>query len=246
MSSTDLENGTKEKYKIFSTFMKIQVSIAVVALFATIIVSSEIVDLIGKKAAIEKKIGLKEKELREINARITAKEKLIADLTPSALKGLGFKSDSSQQASSVLGPSLKTQKAAKELAERSSDTDRARRKRITIQFSPKYLDKDVNINIVVPSLQEFGFRVMKKKPKIEWMPTNAIWFGTNVEPVDVKLVAYTLLSAGIKIKTISPFRSPNGRKASLIQIGAKPTIDKWPEYTAEDIRNKEIFTGRVR
>jgi hypothetical protein len=249
VSSTDLENDTNKKNIKYSFLLKVQVTIAIIALSVTIIVLFQIGSLIEKKTELEEKIRQKEKKLEEIDKLIADKEKIIAVLIPSARKGLGFKSNSLPQDSNLPVKSLNALKAANELAKLSTETDRERRKHITIQYFPKNLDKEVNINIVVPSLQEFGFSVQKKEAIVTWSPTNAIWFGTNVKPDDVKLVAYTLISAGVKIKIINPFRSPKGIKASLIQIGAlsikvgeKDIVEKRPELTVEDIRKTEIFS----
>ena len=58
---------------------------------------------------------------------------------------------------------------------------------------------------ISPLVLDLGFRLQYLVPGGEAknsLSTNAIWFGSNVNVEDVKLVAYTLIRAGIKIKTI--------------------------------------------
>lgn len=247
MSNTNKDMPARDIQTKFSVMLKIQVVIAIVALSMTILVLLHIGSLIKKDADLVNKIGQKEKRLEQLEKDITDKEKLIASLTPSALKGLGFKQDPVHQISSVPRQSVNALDAANEIIKRSSVTDIERRKHIKVEYFPKKLDKEVNINIVIPSLQEFGFIVEKKKAKLTETQTNAIWFGTKVKPEDVKLIAYTLISAGLKIKWIQPFRSSDPRKDSLIQIGAKikegekDIVNDWPEITVENIREKAVF-----
>lgn len=242
MNSTALENQGKKQHSGYSPLVKAQVVIAIVALTVTIIVVFQIGSLFEIKTGLEEEIKKNEKKLEEIKKEIDI-------LKPLARTGLGFKTIDLSQESSVPEQSLKASIAANELAKLSSEIDRERRKHITIQYFPKNLNKEVNLNIIVPSLQKFGFRVEKKRAIVTWTPTNAIWFGANVKIDDVKLVAYTLISAGIKLKTIGPFKSPSRRKAPLIQIGAlsikvgeKNIVEKWPELTVEYIRKTEVFT----
>ena len=248
MSKTNKNMPARDIQTKFSVMLKIQVVIAIVALSMTILVLLHIGSLIKKDADLVDKIGQKQTRLEQLEKEITEKKRLIESLTPSALKGLGFKKDSINQVSSVLQQSVNARDEANEIIKRSSAADIERRKQLTVEYFPKKLDKEVNINIVIPSLQEFGFSVEKKKAIVKETQTNAIWFGTKVKPEDVKLVAYTLISAGIKIKLIQPFQSPSPRKDSLIQIGAKSIrkdekglVDEWPEKSVEDIRNIVSF-----
>jgi len=248
VSKTNKNMPARDIQTKFSVMLKIQVVIAIVALSMTILVLLHIGSLIKKDADLVDKIGQKQTRLEQLEKEITEKKRLIESLTPSALKGLGFKKDSINQVSSVLQQSVNARDEANEIIKRSSAADIERRKQLTVEYFPKKLDKEVNINIVIPSLQEFGFSVEKKKAIVKETQTNAIWFGTKVKPEDVKLVAYTLISAGIKIKLIQPFQSPSPRKDSLIQIGAKSIrkdekglVDEWPEKSVEDIRNIVSF-----
>jgi len=79
--------------------------------------------------------------------------------------------------------------------------------RIIVQYYPKSKDKYK----VVAALEEFGFEVNTKNsnPKLLNQKTNSIWFGKSVPIENVKLVAFTLIRAGVEIKFI--------RQADILQ-----------------------------
>lgn len=235
MNSPDMINQSKKQYPVYSTLVKFQVIVAIIAVAVTIAVVLQIGPLIERKTNLEREIVQKEMKLEEI-------KKEIEFLEPRARLGLGFKFPDSSEESSIPEQSLKSAKSANELVKLSTDADIERRERITIEYFPKNLDKEVNISIVVPSLQKFGFQVEEKRAIVTRIATNSIWFGTNVKTEDVKLVAYTLISAGVQIRAIRPFKSSKGRKASLIQIGAHDIVETWPVLTVEQIRETTVFT----
>jgi cell division protein FtsB len=255
VSRPDERNQSKKQKPVYSTLVKFQVVVAIVAVAVTIAVVLEIGPLIEKKENLKKEIDQKEIELVKIKKEIDRKEEELADikkeieyLEPRAEQGLalGFKFPDSSDNSSIPEQNLKAAKYVNELVKLSTDADIERRKRISIEYFPKEFKTEVNIRIVVPSLQKFGFQVEKKSPKVDWLPTNSVWFGTNVKIEDVKLVAYTLISAGVQIKNIRPFISSRGRKASLIQIGAVDYVKTWPVLRVEEIREKTVFTRERR
>lgn len=71
---------------------------------------------------------------------------------------------------------------------------------IEIQYYPKHKDKYK----VVVALEEFGFDISTKKSndKLLNQKTNTIWYGKSVPIKNVKLVAYTLMRAGVEVKFI--------------------------------------------
>jgi len=119
----------------------------------------------------------------------------------------------------------------------ASNATREQRRNITIQYFPKDVDKEK----VKTALRELGFQLQSGRATLPGMQTNAIWFGNSV-PIDaVKLVAYTLIRAGIKIRTIQPFQEPGGRKAKLIQVGSYASYASAPVMTVEELRQKTEF-----
>jgi hypothetical protein len=112
----------------------------------------------------------------------------------------------------------------------------------TIEYYPKDIDHDP---IIVSSrLRGLGFVVVEKPAKVQEVPTNAIWFGIEVPIEDVKLVALTLIRAGVALKTIKPFiRSEQEADwAKLIQIGADADYADSPALTASFIDAQHEFT----
>lgn len=109
---------------------------------------------------------------------------------------------------------------------------------IVIQYFPKDVDKEK----VEAALRELGFQIQAGRANLPGMQTNAIWFGESVSVDAVKLVAYTLIRAGIKIRSIQPFQEPGGRKAKLIQVGSYAAYANAPVITVAALRQKTNFT----
>lgn len=76
--------------------------------------------------------------------------------------------------------------------------------------------------------------------------TNAIWFGNDVPISDVKLVALTLVRAGVDLKTIRPFRNshPVADRNLLIQVGTDEEFAGKPSMTIGEITSAKEFTRR--
>jgi hypothetical protein len=104
-----------------------------------------------------------------------------------------------------------------------------------------YFPKDIDPDIIRSTLQNLGFNSEIGKAEIS-DATNAIWFGSKVNVEDVKLVAYTLIRAGVKIKTIRPFRASSPReRTSIIQVGADKNYTNKPDLSVDEILNTTEF-----
>ncbi len=122
-----------------------------------------------------------------------------------------------------------------------TNQDIGRRQSVTVQYFPKDVDPDV----VQSTLQKLGFNFKVSKANVLSIPTNAIWFGSKVNIEDVKLVAYTLIRAGVQIKTIKPFRGESANSwASLIQVGADGDYVDSSALRISEIRNTKKFVRR--
>ena len=119
----------------------------------------------------------------------------------------------------------------------SNNQDIERRKTITVMYYTKDFDK----NIVVSLLKNLGFKfeISESNPNLKNEPTNAVWFGSNVNIEDVKIVASTLIGAGLQIKTIQPSQKP--QSASTIQVGHSVASKDRPLLTVEQIWNAKSF-----
>lgn len=109
---------------------------------------------------------------------------------------------------------------------------KSERQRITVQYFPKNVDPDV----VEKTLSDLGFTFVKRVPQQQGA-TNAIWFGEDVPLSDVKLVALTLVRAGVDVKTIKPFRRshPVQDRNLLIQVGTDGDYSEKPSMTIKQI-----------
>jgi hypothetical protein len=115
---------------------------------------------------------------------------------------------------------------------------RESRKAVTVQYFPK----DVDGNKVESALLELGFTFDKKRAPVSSIPTNSIWYGTPVSIEDVKLVALTLIRAGVQITAIRPFADNSPRKtAALIQVGADVAVANKAPLSVEGIRDASRF-----
>ena len=89
---------------------------------------------------------------------------------------------------------------------------------ITVQYFPKDFDR-AQIEGALARLQG-RYKIIRGQTELGDTPTNAIFYGSNVRPEDVKTVARALLDAGVQVKLIKKFTSSAGSKASTIQIGS--------------------------
>lgn len=246
--------------------VKIQVVIAVIAIAVTIIAVFQIGPLIDRKEKLVKEIaGIEQErgariaelkqskaelvlskteltqskaELEQIEDELKKKENELKTITPLARRGLGMKAGKGSEDSLIPEASLQAVEATKQILSHNNNNNRSD---VTIVLYTKNLEKDANINVVIPALVELGFRIDKKTSSLQTVSTNAIWFGSNVHIDDVKLVAYNLIGAGVPIKAIRPFRDP-GRKASRIEIGGDKNILNRLVLTVEKIREAPNFT----
>lgn len=182
-------------------------------------------------------------ELKDQNKQLMEKIKKIPDETAviiSKLQKFGFSYERAREATpqEIMQSKNANQKL---ILSQSSNQDIERRKAITVEYFPKNVDP----NVVISALEQLGFKFKAGTANVKNIPTNAIWFGSNVSLEDVKLVAYTLIRAGVKIRTIKPFREPSkDHWASKIQVGADGDYKDSPPLTVEQIRDATDFPRR--
>lgn len=110
------------------------------------------------------------------------------------------------------------------------------RRVVTVEYFPK----DVDGEIVRQAIEELGFRMIESQPVVTEVETNAIWFGSEVRLEDIKLLAFTLIRAGVQIKVIRPYRQDRWR--SKIQVGTDASYATWSPLSVETIREADEFT----
>lgn len=102
-----------------------------------------------------------------------------------------------------------------------------------------YFLKDVDAGKVEIALRDFGFNLRTSSPQRPDVPTNFIAFGTKVNPEDAKLVAYTLIRAGVNIKGMCKMLSTS--RVSTLQVGGDERLLNHPTLTVDQIRYKPDF-----
>lgn len=111
---------------------------------------------------------------------------------------------------------------------RIEESDSLRRKDITVRVYMRNLT-DKKIKSTVESL---GFNV-EVIESLRADQINAIWFDKDLEnKEDVKIIAYSLVKAGVKLQKIEFFRAP---KNNTIEIGSSSNIKSKRAYTLKDI-----------
>jgi hypothetical protein len=121
----------------------------------------------------------------------------------------------------------------------AADADLEWRSQVTV----KYYAKAEEPPTVKSAIEKLGFQQVQIKPSIvKNVPNNLILYGESVNPEDVKLVAYTLIRAGIEIKAIRPFHSLKLKKenVSTIQVEAQAELQFSPPLKVEEIRNSSL------
>ena len=100
----------------------------------------------------------------------------------------------------------------------------------------QYFSKDIDKEVVTQALRDAGFTFAQKPGILRNEPTNAIWVGDPVSVADLKLVALTLIRAGVQIHSLQRFNANSPRHDKLIiQIGSYPAMANQPVWTVEKV-----------
>jgi hypothetical protein len=156
------------------------------------------------------------------------------------LLGFGFTPETAAAATEKqIAISQKANTLVKTAIESSDASSKAERQRITVEYFPKNVDPVVIRN----TLSSLGFTFREGTPQ-QRGATNAIWFGQDVPLSDVKLVALTLVRAGVDLKTIRPFRKshPVPDRNFLIQVGTDAEFSGKTSIGVSEIANATAFT----
>ena len=174
-------------------------------------------------------------------ARIEAEKarRVAEERTDALLKQFGWDSSRLSRGSLDQYSVQQSLTANQEIQQAARLAPRESRKAVTVQYFPKGVDG----NKVESALMELGFILDKKQAPLPGIPTNSIWYGTPVSIEDVKLVALTLIRAGVQIKALRPFADYSPRKnASLIQVGADVAVVNDSPLSVEGIRDASRFS----
>lgn len=104
---------------------------------------------------------------------------------------------------------------------------------------------DAELQKVESALNGLGFK-MRRIPAPNDVPVNSVFFGSDVDPEDVRQVAIRLLQSGVQLKGIYRFRKDSPKRdgtsrATLIELVGSRPIEGRPPLTKEVVRNMERF-----
>jgi murein L,D-transpeptidase YcbB/YkuD len=111
------------------------------------------------------------------------------------------------------------------------------RKDVVIRYYVKEDDGDA-----IFSLRQFGYYIHERptSERFNMLPSNALYYGSQVNVEDIKMVAYSLMSQGVVFKTIEPSQFSDDWKANSIEIGADDTILEEPVISLAQLRKFSI------
>ena len=135
-------------------------------------------------------------------------------------------------------PTVYQQVLADELSLVGNNLARNKENSVIVEYFPK----DVDNGVVEKSLRTLDYQLILLPTVVVDVPTNSIWFGSEVDIEKVKLVAETLINSGVEIKAIRPFSQKVAFSDLLIQVGADPEMENRRSLTLEEIRRKSNFT----
>jgi hypothetical protein len=84
----------------------------------------------------------------------------------------------------------------------------------------RYYERDADAGQVRSALKTLGFELDVRSSGRPQQGSNALWYGPEVQPEDVRAVALALLRAGVGLQMIKPFDDASG-KEWLIEVGGK-------------------------
>jgi len=190
-------------------------------------------------ASMHKEVKLLGERKAALTTEIASLEKKNLQLKSDLVPYFGLATDSIKNiaGSKVFEKSLSANAALKTLAKQSNPT-----KNTVVNYYTKTIDEQR----VVQELKNLGFKYQElpASRRMEKRETNAIWFGSNVPIEDTKIVALTLLRAGVHIKAIRPFKSsilnPSFKK-NVIEIGASSDLENLLDLSVSQINTAKTF-----
>ncbi|MCG8701302.1 MAG: hypothetical protein MI922_24825, partial [Bacteroidales bacterium] len=210
MTSNNNEISTIELKKSVEQMKKLRSSTALAMFFLVggiLIIIGSLVFSVTRLKPLENKIFVYEERLDSLNSAYQHKLKI----------------------SKELEEKINTQKKLIDIVAISNAN--TKRNIVTI----KYFFKDIDSSLVINAIKNLGYNYEALPPQGN-TPTNALWYGNNVDEEDIRVIAMTLVNSGVKIQDIKPFANSSGRE-NIIQLGGRPqAIHKRP-ITIEQIRS---------
>lgn len=117
------------------------------------------------------------------------------------------------------------------------------RQHTTVTYYAKDVEpSNVNGPALLAALRGYGFSVEKATTgeRNPGLATNAVWAGDSVPSEQWKLVALTLMRAGLRIRAIQGFKDQadgSARKPNTIEIGADKDVQHYPPLTVQAVQD---------
>ena len=96
----------------------------------------------------------------------------------------------------------------------------------------------------VSVLSQYGFYIHERpipdEKRYQEFGSNVIYYGHDFPESDLRFIAAILISNGMDIKSIQPFKDYDGWKHKSIEIGANPRVDKKKALTLQEIRDFKV------
>ncbi len=125
----------------------------------------------------------------------------------------------------------------------ATPVDVARRGQTSLEIWAKDIDRD-NVRAALGLL---GFPVVIRKANLTADPTNAVWAGTGIPADDTRLVALSLVRAGIAVRSVGPIQEwIASRDRLVIQAGAARDSINCRPFTVAELVSMTQFTRETR
>ena len=192
--------------------------------------NGEVEQLTAKNRQQLEHIAVAEKEAALAKKEAAAKEQEMADFRRVALASFGHKKSGSADAET-----LQKSMAARQMADRISQTGAERRAQIRLRYYPADFERYLDGQVVLAKLADYGFQIEKAGPRIASVPMNAMWIGESIHADDVRLILLTLMAAGADMKAVRHFRQPGGARKQLIEVGTDSSLARAPAFSPEQV-----------
>lgn len=193
----------------------------------------------NKKSEEAKNQAIEDKNiLRDTLLNISNQLSNVGSGVTSIAEYFGIQKDN--RSNEVLAKSMKADEALSRLSTlKSKQTN----KKVTVQYFPKDIDRDLVQSALVTALLKEGFSIKTGvgNPSLTHSKTNSIWYGSSVPDESVRIVALALTRAGVTIRGIQPHSFPNKPSMkNLIQIGSWVKVRNNPPISVEQIITMQI------
>lgn len=142
-----------------------------------------------------------------LKAEVNKYQRLSNQLKPFGLAGLGYHKGAMPKQQQLIA-SLNAHAQARQLETASLQP----RGNVELRIFARNLENATNAGVVFPRLRDLGFKVATLRPLLPNIPTNAVWYGSGVDPRNAQLVALTLLAAGAQLRNSVHSLPPRGKR----------------------------------